>query len=97
MSDKITVLNVADHPLWCVGIASVINAQRDMLLEAQPFTGRQAIEYFRKHKADVILTELRLPDKGGIELTIAKVAASGKPSGRKNQSDPESEETTWQA
>lgn len=88
MSDEITVLNVYDHPLWCVGIASVINAQRDMLLEAQASTGGQAIEYFRKHKADVF-TELWLPDKGGIELMI--------PSRRKNQSDPESEETTWQA
>lgn len=71
MSDRITVLNVDDHPLWGVGIASVINAQPDMLLEAQASTGRQAIEYFRKHKPDVILTELRLPDISGIELMIA--------------------------
>ena len=71
MSDKITVLSVDDHPLWCVGIASVINAQRDMQLVAHASTGRQAIEYFRKHKADVILTELRLPDISGIELMIA--------------------------
>jgi DNA-binding NarL/FixJ family response regulator len=71
MSDKITVLNIDDHPLWCIGIASVVNAQPDMLLVAQASTGRQAIESFRKHKADVILTELRLPDISGIELMIA--------------------------
>jgi DNA-binding NarL/FixJ family response regulator len=71
MSEKIRVLTVDDHPLWCIGIASVINAQPDMLLVAQASTGRQAIEYFRKHKPDVILAEVRLPDISGIEATIA--------------------------
>jgi len=71
MRDEITVLNIDDHPLWCIGIASVINAQPDMLLVAQASTGRQAIEYFRMHKPDVILTEVRLPDISGIEAMIA--------------------------
>lgn len=70
MSGKITVLNIDDHPLWCLGIASVINTQPDMLV-TQASTGRQAIEYFRKHKPDVILTEVRLPDISGIEAMIA--------------------------
>jgi DNA-binding NarL/FixJ family response regulator len=71
MSEKIRVLTVDDHPLWCIGIASVINAQPDMLLVARASSGRQAIEYFRKHKPDVILTEVRLPDISGIEAMIA--------------------------
>jgi len=71
MSEKIRVLAVDDHPLWCTGIASVINAQPDMLLVAQASTGRQAIEYFGKHKPDVILAEVRLPDISGIEAMIA--------------------------
>ena len=71
MSDKITVLNVDDHPVWCLGIAAVINAQPDMLLVAQASTGRQAIEYFRQHKPDVTLLDLRLPDISGIEAMIA--------------------------
>ncbi len=71
MSEKIRVLTVDDHPLWCMGIASVINAQPDMLLVAQASTGRQAIEYFGKHKPDVILAEVRLPDISGIEAMIA--------------------------
>jgi len=57
--------------VWCVGIASVINAQPDMQVVAQTSTGRQAIEYCRKHKADVILMDFRLPDIGGIEAMIA--------------------------
>ena len=71
MSDKIRVLNVDNHPVWHLGVASVVNAQRDMELVAQVSTGREAIDYFRKHHADVILIDLRLPDIGGIELMIA--------------------------
>jgi DNA-binding NarL/FixJ family response regulator len=71
MSNKITVVNVDSHPLWCVGVATVINAQPDMRLMAQASTGREAIEYFREHRADVILTDVWLPDICGIELMIA--------------------------
>jgi DNA-binding NarL/FixJ family response regulator len=71
MSDKISVLNVDDHPLWCLGIVSVINAQSDMQLVAQASTGRQAIDYVREHKADVILMNVKLPDISGIEAMIA--------------------------
>src|SRR5262249_526349 len=52
-------------------IASVINAQPDMLLAAEAATGRQAIEYFRQHKPDITLIDLRLPDISGIEAMIA--------------------------
>jgi DNA-binding NarL/FixJ family response regulator len=71
VSDKITVLNVDDHPVWCVGIAAVINAQPDMLLVAHSSSGREAIKYLRKYKTDVILVNLRLPDMSGIEAMVA--------------------------
>jgi DNA-binding NarL/FixJ family response regulator len=71
MSNKIRVLNVDDHPVWCLGIASVTNAQPDMQLVAQASSGRQAIEYCRKHKADVVLMNVKLPDISGIEAMIA--------------------------
>ena len=71
MTDKIAVLIVDEHPLWCLGIDSVINAQPDMQLVAQASSGRQAIEYCRKQEADVILMNVRLPDISGIELMSA--------------------------
>ena len=71
MSDKITVLTIDSHPLWCLGVASIIDRQPDMRMVAQVSTGRQAIDYFRGHQTDVILMDLRLPDIGGIELMIA--------------------------
>lgn len=71
MSDKITVLSVDSHPLWCLGVASVVNAQPDMTLVAQASTGREAIECFRKQQTNVILMDIRLLDISGIKLMIA--------------------------
>src|SRR5262245_15002703 len=71
MSDKITVLNIDSHPVWCVGVATVINRQPDMQLVAQAFSGHEGIDYFRKHQTNVILMDVRLPDISGIELMIA--------------------------
>ena len=71
MSDKIAVLTIDSHPLWCEGVATVINAQRDMRLVAQAYTGRDGIECFREHRPDVILIDVWLRDISGIELMIA--------------------------
>lgn len=71
MSKKITILHVDDHPVFCYGIATLINAQPDMLLVAQASTGQQGIDYFRRQQADVILMDLRLPDTSGIDAMIA--------------------------
>lgn len=71
MSDKITVLSIDSHPLWSLGVATVISAQPDMRLVAQAHTGREGIEYLREHRADVILMDVWLPDISGIELMIA--------------------------
>jgi DNA-binding NarL/FixJ family response regulator len=68
---QIRVLSVDDHPLLREGLATIINNQSDMLLVAQASNAQEAIAEFRKHKPDVTLMDLRLPDRSGIDAMIA--------------------------
>jgi DNA-binding NarL/FixJ family response regulator len=70
-ANAIRILSVDDHPLLREGIAAVINSQQDMCVIADAASSKDAIEQFRKHKPDVTLMDLRLPDKSGIATMIA--------------------------
>jgi len=64
----IRVLAVDDHPLLREGIATLVNAEADLKLVAEASTGQEAIEQFRRHRPDVTLMDLQMPDFNGVEV-----------------------------
>jgi DNA-binding NarL/FixJ family response regulator len=67
----IRILAVDDHPMLREGIAALLGSQSDMKLVAEASTGREALEQFRKHRPDLTLMDLQMPDMDGIEAMAA--------------------------
>jgi DNA-binding NarL/FixJ family response regulator len=67
----IRVLAVDDHPIARHGIARLIAIQPDMVLVGEASDGREAIEQFRKHRPDVTLMDLQMPEMSGLDALIA--------------------------
>ncbi len=68
---EIRILTVDDHALLRKGIGALITAEPDMKLVAEASNGREAIAEFKKHRPDITLMDLQMPEMSGIECIIA--------------------------
>ena len=62
-----TVLVVDDHALLRTGVANIINLEPDLRVVAEAENGRQALEAYARHRPDVTLLDLRMPEMEGVE------------------------------
>lgn len=62
---------VDDHFVVRMGLVGSINIESDMTVEIEAATGQQAIAYYRQHRPDIVLMDLKLPGMSGVETTSA--------------------------
>jgi DNA-binding NarL/FixJ family response regulator len=65
---KKTILIVDDHPMMREGLAQLISHEKDIHVCAEAGNAHEALEKANALKPDLILTDITLPGKGGIEL-----------------------------
>jgi DNA-binding NarL/FixJ family response regulator len=53
------------------GVAALIASQSDMQVVGEASNGREAIEQFRKHRPDITLMDLQMPEMSGIDAICA--------------------------
>ena len=65
----ISIACVDDHPLVRKGVAAILATEPELRLIAEGENADQAVELFRRTRPDVMLLDLRLPDRTGVEVT----------------------------
>ena len=70
MSDKtsIRVFIADDHAIVREGLKQILTEQRDIVVAGEAETGLDAIKLFRKSRCNVLLLDISLPDRNGIEV-----------------------------
>jgi DNA-binding NarL/FixJ family response regulator len=71
VSAQIRILAVDDHVLVRQGISVLIGTETDMTLVAEASNGREAIQQFRKHRPDITLMDLQMPEMNGLDAITA--------------------------
>ncbi len=67
--DAIRVLIVDDHELFRKGLQMVLEAEADIDVIGEASDGNEAIEKAEEHRPDVVLMDVRMPKRSGIEAT----------------------------
>jgi DNA-binding NarL/FixJ family response regulator len=65
---KKRLLVLDDHPMMREGLAQLINHERDLTVCGEAGTGREAVELASKVSPDLVLADISLPDKNGLEV-----------------------------
>jgi two-component system response regulator DegU len=65
----IKVALVDDHPVVRAGMRAVLESTQDIVVVAEGETGGDALKLVEQHPLDVLVLDVNLPDKSGIEIT----------------------------
>ena len=71
---KISVLIADDHPVVRLGLAAILNSQNDIEIVAEATDGEEACELYERHSPDVLMLDLRMPKKDGLQIVTELMA-----------------------
>jgi two-component system, NarL family, invasion response regulator UvrY len=69
MTDKnIRILIADDHPIVRAGFKQVLSETPDMVVADEAGNGQEVLAYLKKKKYDVVLLDISMPGKNGLEI-----------------------------
>jgi len=73
-TNVISVLIADDHPVVREGLMTILKSQNDIKVVAEATNGEEALELCNQYSPDVLLLDLRMPKKDGLQV-ITELAA----------------------
>lgn len=74
----IKILIADDHTMFVDGIESILTSEKDFQIIGRCYTGPEVIEFVQKETPDILLLDVNLPGKNGMD--VCKELAEIKPS-----------------
>jgi len=68
---QIRILIADDHPVVCKGLCAMINSEPGLMVVAEASNGTEAVVNFLRHRPDIAIIDLRMPEMNGIQVTKA--------------------------
>ena len=69
MVKKRSIMLVDDHTLFREGLKAIIEQDSTFEVICEAGSGREAIQFAKKHNPDLVVVDISLPDRSGIQLT----------------------------
>jgi two-component system NarL family response regulator len=74
ITQQIRVLLADDHPVVRQGLATILKSQKDIKIVAEAADGEEACELYDQLSPDVLVLDLRMPKKDGLQVVAELVA-----------------------
>ena len=78
-SSQIRVVIADDHPVARQGLSAILGSLDDVEVVAQAADGEEACKLYHQHSPDVLIVDLRMPKKDGLQ--VVEELMSGGPRG----------------
>jgi len=67
-SVRTSILIVDDHPMMSLGLAALLHNEPDLAVSAEAENAHQALAAISVRRPDLVIADITLPDKNGLEL-----------------------------
>jgi two-component system, NarL family, response regulator len=75
--NQISVIIADDHPVVRQGLATILNSQEDIKVVAEAADGEEACQLYNQCFPDVLLLDLRMPKKHGLQVVTELASQQG--------------------